>query len=186
MMEKLLSLLLGRQGMRGLVYLSTLISVFSPTIVVAYLVSPQDFGRSDLAHMLLIAAAAGGASLLIAAVIYFLLEIARALMSAGGMLRAGRKPDALEKKSNSQNGMAATALTLSGFGSLILQSYVACKVVALHLGISSFIAGIFVSWWQMAPYLGVTIALMLLMGFASFALGQRAARTLGQPVESSK
>lgn len=182
MFEKLLSLLPSLHGTRGLVYLSIAVSVFSPTIVVAYLVSPQDFQSIDLPHLLLVTAATGGASLLFASVGYLLLELGSALGNIGRMLRDGEVPDELTRKSNSQDALARTSLSLSGFGSLIVQTCAATKVVALHLGMNSFIAGVFVFWWQIAPYLGIVIAASVLVGWTRFILGRRAAKSRRAPV----
>jgi len=176
MFEKLLSLLPSLQGTRGLVYLSIAVSIFSPTIVVSYLVSPQDFQSVDLPHLLLVAAATGGASLLIAAAGYLLLELGSVLGNIGRMLRDGEIPDELARKANSPDALARTSLGLSGFGSLIVQACAASRVVALHLGISSFIAGVFAFWWQIAPYLGIFIAASVSVGLTRFILGQRAAK----------
>jgi len=182
MFEKLLSLLPSLHGTRGLVYLSIAVSVFSPTIVVAYLVSPQDFQSIDLPHLLLVAAATGGASMLIAAAGYLLLELGSVLGSIGRMLRDGETPDELARKNNSQDALARTSLSLSGFGSLIVQACAATRVVALHLGVNSFIAGVFTFWWQIAPYLGIFIAASVSVGLTRFILGRRAARSRGVPV----
>jgi len=182
MFEKLLSLLPSLHGTRGLVYLSIAVSVFSPTIVVAYLASPQDFQSVDLPHLLLVAAATGGASLLIAAAGYLLLELGSALGNIGRMLRDGQTPDEITRKNNSQEALARTALSLSGFGSLVVQTCAATAVVALHLGVSSFIAGVFVYWWKIAPCLGLVIAASVLVGWTRFILGRRAAKSRAMPV----
>jgi hypothetical protein len=182
MFDKLLSLLPSLHGTRGIVYLSIAVSVFGPTIVVAYLVRPQDFQSVDLPHLLLIAAATGGASLLMAATGYLLLELGSALGNIGRMLRAGQVPDELTRKANSPDALARTSLSLSGFGSLSVQGYAAFRVVALHLGLDSFIAGVFMIWWQIAPYLGIFIAASVAVGLIRFILGRRAVSKRGLPV----
>lgn len=182
MFEKLLGLLPSLHGTRGLVYLSITVSVFGPTIVVAYLVSPQDFQSVDLTHLLLVAAATGGASLLIAAVGYLLLELGSALGKIGRMLRDGEVPDELTRKTNSPDALARTSLSLSGFGSLIVQACAATWVVASHLGLNSFVAGVFIFWWQIAPYLGIFVAACVSVGLTRFVLGRRAAKNRGLPV----
>jgi len=182
MFEKLLSLLPSLHGTRGFVYLSIAVSVFGPTIVVAYLVSPQDFQSVDLPHLLLVAAATGGASLLIAAAGYLLLELGSVLGNIGRMLRYRETPDEPTKKANSPDALARTSLSLSGFGSLIVQGYAASRVVALHLGLDSFIAGVFMIWWKIAPYLGIFIAASVAVGLIRFILGRRAVRKRGLPV----
>jgi hypothetical protein len=182
MFEKLLGLLPSLHGTRGLVYLSIAVSVFSPTIVVSYLVSSQDFQSVDLPHLLLVAAATGGASLLIAAACYLLLELGTALGNIGRMLRDGEVPDELTRKSNSQDAVARTSLSLSGFGSLIVQACAATMVVALHLGLNSFVADVFFVWWRIAPYLAIVIAASVSVGWTRFILGRRAAKSRGVPV----
>ncbi|MBB6249156.1 hypothetical protein [Rhodanobacter sp. A1T4] len=174
MFEKLISLLPSLHGTRGLVYLSIAVSVFSPTVVVSYLVNPGDFQFVDLAHLFLVAAGTGSASLLIAAAVYLLLELGAALGKMGSMLRLGKVPNEAEKMENSQDALARTALSLSGFGSLIVQASVATKVVALHLSLGIFVADVFVCWWQIAPFLGSCIVLFVSVGMVQFILGRRA------------
>jgi len=175
MLEKLLTLLPSLHGTRGLVYLSIAVSVFSPTIVVSYLENPGDFPFVDLAHLLLVAAGTGSASLLIAAAVYLLLELGAALGKMGSMLRLGKVPDEAEKMENSRDAFARTALSLSGFGSLIVQASIATKVVALHLGLGVFVADVFVCWWRIAPSLGICIFLFVSVGTVRFIRGRRAA-----------
>jgi len=174
MFEKLISLLPSLHGTRGLVYLSIAVSVFSPTIVVSYLVNPGNFQFVDLTHLLLVAAGTGSASLLIAAAVYLLLELGSALGKMGRMLRLGKVPDEVTKMENSQDALARTALGLSGFGSLTVQALVATKVVALHLGLNIFVADVFVCWWQIAPFLGSCIVLFVSAGMVQFILGRSA------------